>query len=149
MFEVTIHTDGACSGNPGIGGYAAILVYGESKKIKCGYSKYATNNSMELMAVVEGVKALLKPCSIVVSTDSKYLIDCFTHGQRDEAWLLQDNRPNRDLWQTLLDTQKKGRHKIEFRKVKGHSGEVYNERCDRIAKEQIKKCAHLIAKGEI
>lgn len=146
MFEVTIHTDGACKGNPGVGGYAAILVYGEHEKIVRGFKKTATNNSMELMAVVEGLKALLKPCQVTVSTDSTYLVNCFTH---DENWLLSDNRPNKDLWQILLDTQKKGGHKIVFQKIKGHSGEVYNERCDRIAKEQATKCCHLIVKGEV
>lgn len=146
MFDVTIHTDGACAGNPGIGGYGAILVYGENEKVVRGFAKAATNNRMELMAIVEGLKALRKPCNVIALTDSMYLIKCFRH---DEEWLLMENRPNRDLWQILLDTQKKGQHKIVFQKVKGHSGEVYNERCDRIAKEQIKKCAHMIVKGEI
>ena len=139
MFNVTVFTDGACSGNPGPGGYGAIITYGSVEKIIRGYEKNSTNNRMELMAVLEAVKALKKPCFITVYTDSQYLCQCVAH---DKKWLTSETRPNRDLWFELIEAGNKGQHKIRFMKVKGHDGEVMNERCDRIAKEQVVKCRH-------
>lgn len=141
MFDIMIHTDGACSGNPGIGGYGAIIVCKGHEKIVAGYKEYATNNAMELQAVVEALKALTKPCQITVSTDSQYLCSCVKH---NKAWLTAENRPNRDLWVELIEVGLKGKHKIKFVKTKGHSGDPYNERCDKIAKEQIVKARHAL-----
>ena len=146
MFKVTIHTDGACKGNPGPGGYGAILTYGENEKIVRGYDCATTNNRMELKAVLEALKALKKPCNVTVSTDSTYLITSASH---DENWMLEQNRPNKDLWQIFIDLKKIGKHNITFQKVAGHSGEVYNERCDKIAKEQAKKACHILLKGGV
>lgn len=145
MFKVVIHTDGSCRGNPGPGGYGAILTCGESEKVVRGYNCATTNNRMELEAVLEALKALKKPCDVTISTDSTYLITSASH---DDDWMLKPNRPNRDLWEIFIDLKKKGRHNIAFQKVKGHSGEVYNERCDRIAKEQARKACHMLLKAK-
>lgn len=144
MFKVVVHTDGSCKGNPGPGGYGAILVCKDKEKVVRGYDCETTNNRMELLAVLEALRALKKPCEITISTDSRYLILATSH---DDDWLLRPNRPNRDLWQIFIDLKKAGKHKIAFQKVKGHSGEVYNERCDRIAKEQARKACHILLKG--
>lgn len=139
MFTVNIYTDGACSGNPGPGGYGAILKYGDEEKIVRGYERHTTNNRMELTAVIEAVKALKKPCEVIVHTDSQYIVNASKH---DKGWFTSEKRPNKDLWIELIETRLKGKHRITFQKVKGHSGDVMNERCDKIAKEQIKICIH-------
>lgn len=145
MFNVTIYTDGACSGNPGPGGYCAILKYGEIERIVCGGEKNATNNRMELKAVVEAVKSLKKPCHVELITDSQYLCNCSCHTYN---WLTGKDRPNRDLWIELIQAGNKGGHKIKFVKIQGHSGDKTNDRCDKIAKEQIVKMRHELLKGE-
>lgn len=140
MFNVTIYTDGACSGNPGVGGYGAIVSCKGTERIVRGRCKETTtNNRMELTAVIEAIKVLRKPCNIQLFTDSKYIIDCSGH---DKAWLSAENRPNRDLWLELISVGLKGQHHIKFVKVAGHSGLIQNERCDRIAKEQCVKARH-------
>ena len=141
MFNLDIHTDGACSGNPGLGGYCGIIVLGENKKTVQGYELQATNNSMELKAVVEAVKALTAPCNITVHTDSQYLCTCWEH---DRDWFNRDNRPNKDLWIELIKVEENGHHKISFQKIKGHSGDLYNEKCDKLAKEQIRTARHAL-----
>lgn len=141
-YAVDIHTDGACSGNPGPGGYAGIIVFKDKEKTIRGYQLTATNNAMELKAVVESVKALNMPCNITIHTDSQYLCSCSKH---DKAWFEKSDRPNKDLWFELIQTGIAGKHSIKFVKVQGHSGEVYNERCDKIAKEQVKKACHILA----
>lgn len=141
-YEVNIHTDGACKGNPGPGGYAAIIVMGNKEKTVRGYELAATNNSMELKAVVEAIKQLTSPCEITVHTDSQYLCSCSKH---NKAWFERADRPNKDLWWELIETGLAGKHHIKFVKVSGHTGEVYNERCDRIAKEQAIKACHILA----
>lgn len=145
MYTVTIFTDGACSGNPGIGGYGAILNYNGHERIVRGYSKdVTTNNRMELTAVIEALKALNKPCEVTVYTDSQYICKSTTH---DRKWLTSEERPNRDLWLELITVGLKGQHKIKFVKVEGHAGLVMNERCDKIAKEQCVKAKHMLVKG--
>lgn len=142
MYQVTIHTDGACSRNGdknAIGGYGAIIVFGEHEKIVRGNAVGTTNNRMELTAVIAALHALTKPCEIQVITDSQYIING-TKSMR--AWLQKKDLPNKDLWIQLIDAGNKGGHKMKFIHVKGHSGEVYNERCDKIAREQILKVMH-------
>jgi len=141
-YAVDIHTDGACSGNPGPGGYAGIIVFGEKEKTVRGYELFTTNNAMELKAVVESIKALSMPCEVTVHTDSQYLCNCSKHCK---AWFEKADRPNKDLWFELITEGLAGKHHIKFVKVEGHSGEVYNERCDKIAKEQVKKACHELA----
>ncbi len=139
MYQVTIHTDGACSRNGAknaIGGYGAIIVCGDHEKVVRGHAVGTTNNRMELMAVISAVLTLKKPCKIQVVTDSTYVING-TKSMR--AWLQKKDLPNKDLWIQLIDAGNKGGHKMKFMHVKGHSGEVYNERCDAIAREQIRK----------
>lgn len=143
MFNVTIHTDGACSGNPGVGGYGAILTCNGKERIVRGYCvDMTTNNRMELKAVIEAIKALTKPCDVTVCTDSQYICQTSTHERKDLTSL---TRANHDLWLELITVGIKGQHKIKFVKVKGHDGLVMNERCDKIAKEQCRKAKHLLA----
>lgn len=139
MFNVTIYTDGACSCNgakDAVGGYGAIIVFGDREKVVRGNAIGTTNNRMELTAVLEGIRALKKPCEVQVVTDSQYVIQ---GGKSMKAWLQKKSFPNRDLWIQLIEAGNKGGHKIRFVKVAGHTGDVYNERCDTIAREQIKK----------
>lgn len=139
MFNVTIYTDGACSGNPGPGGYGAILECKGARKIVRGCIKFTTNNRMELTAVVEALKALTKPCNVTVYTDSQYLMNCLSH---EESWLTDEKRPNKDLFIEYLSAKKI--HTVKLVKVEGHSGDDMNEKCDKIAKEQSRKARHLL-----
>ena len=140
MFSVTIYTDGACSGNPGVGGYGAIITCkGKEHIVKGSCPETTTNNRMEIMAIIEAVKALKKPCEITIHTDSQYVCTSTSH---DKKWLTSESRPNRDLWIQLIEAGNKGGHKIRFVKVKGHDGIALNERCDKIAKEQCLKARH-------
>ena len=140
MFNVTIYTDGACSGNPGVGGYGAILQCNGTERIIRGNCKTSTtNNRMELTAVIEALKALNKPCEVTVYTDAKYICDCVSH---DRKWLTKEERPNHDLWLELITVGLNGKHKIKVVKVAGHSGLIKNERCDKIVKEQVVKERH-------
>ena len=140
MFNVTIYTDGACSGNPGVGGYGAILTCNGKEHIVRGRtSQVTTNNRMELTAVIEAIKALKKPCEVTVHTDSQYIC---TSSKHDKAWFNNSKRPNRDLWLELISAGLKGKHKIKFVRVEGHAGIEMNERCDKIAKEQCVKARH-------
>lgn len=140
MFNVTIYTDGACSGNPGVGGYGAILTCNGHERIVRGHCKeITTNNRMEIKAVIEAIKTLKSPCDVTVYTDSQYICIATTH---DRKWLTSLDRPNHDLWIELITAGLKGQHRIKFVKVSGHAGLVQNERCDRIAKEQCVKARH-------
>lgn len=140
MYDVIIFTDGACSGNPGVGGYGAILTCKGVEKVVRGYcAQKTTNNRMELMAVISALKALTKPSNVVVYTDANYICQCVSH---DRKWLTDKERVNNDLWLELITTGLTGGHKISFQKVKGHDGVVMNERCDKIAKEQCRKARH-------
>ena len=140
--KVTLYTDGACSGNPGVGGYGAILVHIDANGVKHekefsqGY-KMTTNNQMELLAVIVGLEALKKPCDVTVYSDSKYVVDAFNNKWIDgwiaKGWKTAGKSPvkNVDLWKRLLEAKKQ--HDVEFVWVKGHAGHEYNERCDSLA----------------
>ncbi len=135
--EVHIYTDGACSGNPGPGGYGTILVYGGlEKELSAGFAQ-TTNNRMELMAAIVGLEALKERCRVVLYSDSKYLVDAITLGWakkwRANGWRRsgKEQAANPDLWERLLSLCEQ--HEIEWVWVKGHAGHAYNERCDRLA----------------
>lgn len=140
---VYIYTDGACSGNPGVGGWAAILIYNEFRKEMSGADAMTTNNRMELSAVINGLKALKEPCRVILTTDSKYVCDAVTKGWakswQKRGWIKSDKKPalNSDLWQELLDLLKI--HDVEFKWVKGHAGNPENERCDELAVSAYKR----------
>lgn len=143
MKKVVIYTDGACSGNPGSGGYCAILVYKDVEKVISGYEADTTNNRMELLAVIMGLRALKEPCIVDVYSDSQYVVDAFNQ-KWIENWKLNGFKTsnkkavkNVDLWQELLILIEK--HEVNFIKVKGHADNEYNNRCDKIAVEEYKK----------
>ncbi|MBE6790799.1 MAG: ribonuclease HI [Ruminococcaceae bacterium] len=143
MDKVFLYTDGACSGNPGPGGYCAILKFGEHEKVISGAEKETTNNRMELSAVIEGLKALTRPCEVTVVSDSKYVCDAINQGWlrswEKKNWKKADGKPvlNPLLWQELNSLLKI--HKVSFEWIKGHAGHPFNERCDRIAVDEYKK----------
>lgn len=137
MKHVDIYTDGACSGNPGAGGYCAILIFNGIEKVVSGGEDNTTNNRMELLAVIEGLKTLKEPCVVDLYSDSQYVINAINEKWL-ENWSNSDWRnaskksvKNVDLWQTLIPLIEK--HKVNFIKVKGHSDNEYNNRCDKIA----------------
>ena len=140
--KIEMFTDGACSGNPGPGGYGVIIRYGDNEKELKGGAKNTTNNRMELTAVIEGLKALNKPCEVILQTDSKYVVDSITKGWvynwKKNNWIKSDKKKalNIDLWEELLMLLEI--HKVEFNWIKGHNGHIENERCDRLAVSQIK-----------
>jgi len=139
---VEIFTDGACLGNPGPGGYGAILRYGAKEKEISGYSPDSTNNRMELMAAIEALKLLKRTSRAHLYTDSNYVfkgITTWIHGWRKRNWLNSQKKPvlNRDLWEQLLMLTE--RHHIAWYWIKGHSGHPENERCDKLAKVAIRK----------
>jgi ribonuclease HI len=141
--QVTIYTDGACSGNPGPGGWGAILMYQDQKKELSGFEPDTTNNRMELTAVIEAVRALKSPCALSIHTDSAYVCNAFVNGWLDNwscnGWKTASKRPveNQDLWLALLDCLKP--HSSKFVKVKGHSDNSFNNRCDELARLAIKQ----------
>ena len=137
MKFVELYTDGACSGNPGKGGWGAILRYEGFEKELCGGERETTNNRMELTAVIRGLAALKEPCHVQLTSDSKYVIDAVTKGWvyswKRNGWRKADKKPalNVDLWEQLLPLLE--RHNVDFVWVKGHQGHPENERCDRMA----------------
>ena len=139
MQTVELWTDGACSGNPGPGGWAAVLRLGERERELTGGDPATTNNRMELQAVVEGLRALKRPCRVLVHTDSAYVRNAIRQGWIDgwqrNGWRTKAKTPvaNRDLWEDLLEAMRD--HRVEWVAVKGHSGVELNERCDRLAVE--------------
>lgn len=140
---VEIFADGACSGNPGPGGYAAILRYGSETEEISGCQAFTTNNRMELTAVIEALRKIKRPCKIRVVTDSNYVIKGMTEwisGWVQRNWVNSRKKPvlNRDLWETLVELSSP--HEIEWKWVKGHLGHKENERCDTMAKKAIKNC---------
>ena len=143
MKTVTLYTDGACSGNPGPGGWACILMFGPHKKELSGGEANTTNNRMELTAVIEGLKALKEPCVVELYSDSKYVIDALEQGWavgwRARGWKKADKKPalNSDLWGTLLDLCQI--HKVNLHWVKGHASNPYNNRCDQLAVQEWEK----------
>lgn len=143
--RVQIYTDGACSGNPGPGGYGVILKYGGYEKKLSGGEAETTNNRMELTAVIEGLRALNQKCRVDIYSDSKYFIDAVDKGWaeswRRNGWMRnkKEKALNPDLWEIVLDLLKE--HEVALHWVKGHSGNPENEECDRMAVEQSKKFA--------
>ena len=141
MSAVDIWTDGACSGNPGPGGWGAILVAGERRKELFGGEADTTNNRMELMAAISALEALKKPCDVTLHIDSQYVrqgITQWIHGWKKNGWKTADKKPvkNAELWQRLEDAA--SRHRIDWRWVKGHAGDPMNERADELAREGIR-----------
>lgn len=143
MKTVTIYTDGACSGNPGPGGWGAILIYGEHKKELSGGEAHTTNNRMELTAVIEALRCLKEPCVVELWSDSKYLIDAlekgWAKGWRKRGWVKADKKPalNPDLWEQLLDLLEV--HDLRCHWVKGHAENEFNNRCDEMAVAESRK----------
>lgn len=137
MKHVDIYTDGACSGNPGKGGWGTILIYGKYEKEMSGGESQTTNNRMELTAVIKALEALNEPCEVTLTTDSKYVCDAVNQGWvyswQKNGWKKADKKPalNVDLWEELLPLLQT--HDVTFVWVKGHAGHPYNERCDRLA----------------
>ena len=137
MKHVDIYTDGACRGNPGRGGWGAVLVYHGIEREMSGGEVMTTNNRMELTAAIEALSALREPCEVTLTSDSKYMIDAITKGWaeswRSHGWKKADKSPalNPDLWEELLTLLT--RHDVTFVWVKGHDGHPYNERCDKLA----------------
>jgi len=138
LTKVEIATDGACKGNPGPGGWGAIIRAGARERELSGGEKLTTNNRMELTAAIEGLNALKRPCHVTLSTDSRYVMDGLTKwikGWQRNGWKTADRKPvkNADLWQALLDAAKP--HRIEWLWVKGHAGHPDNERADKLASD--------------
>lgn len=139
---VEIYADGACSGNPGLGGFGAILKSGEKIKELSGCEEKTTNNRMEMLAVITALEALRKPCKVKIVTDSNYVVKGMTEwikGWTRNNWMSAQKKAvmNRDLWERLLRTSQP--HETEWVWIKGHNGHPENERCDRLAREEIKK----------
>ncbi len=142
MKNVTIHSDGACQGNPGPGGWAAVLVSGPHRREIKGGALATTNNRMEIQAALEALKALNQPCEIELFTDSRYLVDGISRwvaGWKKRGWITQQKEPvkNVDLWREL-DAQT-AKHKVSWRWLKGHAGHRENERCDTLAVLEIEQ----------
>ena len=139
--EVILYTDGACSGNPGIGGYAGILMYGAKRLEYNGAEAETTNNRMEVLAVIEGLKRLRYPCKVEVFSDSAYTVNAFLNGWiyawKKNGWKKADGKPvlNIDLWEELYSLTRT--HEVTFHKVAGHSDNEYNNRCDELARAAI------------
>ena len=144
MTEVVIYTDGACSGNPGPGGWGAVLQGGGKEKELYGGDALTTNNRMELMAAIQALEALQRPTTVTLYTDSKYLLDGITkwiHGWQRNGWLTSAKKPvkNDDLWRRLTVAMKP--HDIEWKWVKGHAGDPGNERADELARRGTEEAA--------
>ena len=143
MKTVTLYTDGACSGNPGPGGWGAILEYNGVEKELSGGEDSTTNNRMELTAVIRGLQALKEPCTVELYSDSKYVIDAlekgWAWGWKKRGWVKSDKKPalNSDLWETLLPLTQK--HDVHYHWVKGHAENPKNNRCDELAVSEWKK----------
>lgn len=150
--EVMLYTDGACSGNPGNGGYGGILLYGEHKLEYSGYEQDTTNNRMEVTAVIAGLKRLKYPCKVNIYSDSAYTVNAFLNGWiyawRKSGWKKADGKAvlNVDLWEELYQLTRL--HEVTFHKVAGHADNALNNRCDELARGAIKQLQELL-KGEV
>ena len=142
MKEIMIYTDGACSGNPGPGGWGAVLMFGGRVKELSGGEPMTTNNRMELLSVIEALRALKEPCKITVHSDSAYVVNGFqqrwVENWKKNGWINSQKKPveNQDLWKALLSEM--DRHQVTYVKVKGHSDNEWNNHCDKLAREAIK-----------
>ena len=143
MKTITIYTDGACSGNPGPGGWGAVLIHGETIRELSGGEPATTNNRMEMLGVIRALEALKERCKVKVHSDSAYVINCFrdrwyVRWERN-GWKNSKKEPveNRDLWERMIALV--GSHDVEWIKVKGHSGDHWNERCDELARTEAAK----------
>ncbi len=142
MKQVILYTDGACSGNPGVGGWGAVLIFKNVEKRISGAVDSTTNNRMEMTAVIEGLKCLKEPCAVTVYSDSAYTVNSFAQGWvenwQQNGFKKADNKPvlNVDLWNELIELTKT--HKVTFKKVKGHADDKYNNICDKLATDAIK-----------
>ena len=143
MKKVILYTDGACSGNPGVGGWGCILAYNGRQKEMSGFNENTTNNQMELTAVIEGLKALKEPCEVDVYSDSAYVVNAFLNDWittwQQSCWMNSNNKEikNVPLWEELVLLCKK--HKVSWHKVKGHADNAKNNRCDFLATNEIAK----------
>ena len=147
MTEVVIYTDGACSGNPGPGGWGVVLQGGDREKELYGGDVQTTNNRMELMAAIQALEALQRPATVTLYTDSKYLLDGITkwiHGWQRNGWLTSAKKPvkNDDLWRRLTAAMKP--HDIDWKWVKGHAGDPGNERADELARHGIEEATGVV-----
>lgn len=139
--EIVVYTDGACSKNPGPGGWAAVLKFGEHVKEISGGAPQTTNQRMEIQSVAEALKTLKEPCQVTIHSDSAYVVNCFKQkwyvNWQKNGWRNSkgDAVQNRDLWEMLLEAMKP--HRVAFKKVKGHAGVAWNERCDELARAAI------------
>lgn len=138
--RVEIYCDGACSGNPGVGGWGTILRFGTTEKELSGAEGMTTNNRMELTAAIKGLEALTRPCRVVVTTDSQYLVKGMTEwlpGWVRKGWVNSKKEPvvNRDLWERLMELT--ARHQVQWAWIRGHNGHLENERCDALARGAI------------
>ena len=139
--QVTVYTDGACSGNPGPGGWGCVLIFGPHRKELAGAERESTNQRMELMAALRALEQLREPCHVLLHSDSAYLINGFIKGWLDKweknGWINSKRQPveNQDIWRPLREIARG--HEIEWIKVKGHAGNIENERCDQLAKEAL------------
>ena len=141
MKKITIYTDGACSGNPGPGGWGAVLIYNSTEKQLSGSADETTNNRMEMTATIEALKSLKEVCEVELFTDSKYVMDGINewiHNWKKRGWKTSDKKPvkNMDLWQELDELNQK--HQVNWNWVKGHAGDKYNEMADELATAAIK-----------
>ncbi len=142
-FNVTIYTDGACSGNPGAGGWGAILIYGEHQKEISGYDPMTTNNQMEMTAVIRALETLKTPCTVDLYSDSAYVVNAINQNWlenwKSNGWMNSDKKPvkNIELWQKLDELMSV--HEVVFHKVKGHADNELNNRCDKLATGEIAK----------
>lgn len=140
---VIIYTDGACSGNPGPGGWGAVLRFGDKMREMSGYAPKTTNNRMEIMAAIAALEALKRPCQVELYSDSAYLVNAWQKGWlanwQKNGWQNAQKKPveNKDLWQRLL--QAAGRHRVNWHKVKGHADNPWNNRCDELAVAEVKR----------
>ena len=143
MKQVKIYTDGACSGNPGPGGWGVVLIFKGIRREMSGYDPHTTNNRMELTAAIEALSALKEPCEVLLYSDSSYLVNAFLQrwlmGWQQRNWVKSDKKPveNKDLWQKLLELT--GVHSVTWIKVKGHADNQENNRCDELATLAIKQ----------
>lgn len=143
MHKIELYTDGACSGNPGPGGWGVVLICGDYRKEFSGNMPDTTNNQMELTAVIEGLRVVKQPSEVIIYSDSAYVINAFIQGWLEDwqkrGWVKKDNKPvmNRELWEELIALTKT--HKASFVKVKGHADNALNNRCDELARAAINK----------